>query len=421
MPVDDVETAGAATAVSPAVSANELGARAGVSVGGGEVSPGVSRSLGRQAVHDTLASRGARVGLVWLTLLAFFAVFSPFIASSHPLLMKVDGRITSPLVRNLTPADVLFLVATFTAIALSITRRFTFSASVLILLGVVAACAVPARIWVKPEENISYDRYRVMEAEQRVQWAVYAPIRYSPRDRSFDVDRRLQEPSKRYWFGTDTNGADVLSNILHASRIALSIGFIATGISVVVGILFGGLMGYYTGWVDLLGMRFIEMVEAPPRIILLILVNALVAHRNIYLMMAVIGLTGWTTYARYLRAEFLTLRQRDFVLAGIAAGLKRRSIVFRHMLANGLTPVLVSTTFGVASAILYESTLSFLNLGLVDEPSWGGLLNQARAGGSGFVWWIALFPGLAIFLTVFAYNLIGEALRDALDPKLRQR
>jgi peptide/nickel transport system permease protein len=154
---------------------------------------------------------------------------------------------------------------------------------------------------------------------------------------------------------------------------------------------------------------------------LLIVINAAVQKRNIYLMMTVIGLTGWTSYARFLRAEFLTLRGRDFVQAAVAGGLPRRSILFRHMLPNGLTPVLVSTTFGVASAILYESVLSFLGLGLVDEPSWGGLLNQARAGGTGFIWWIATFPGLAIFLTVFSYNLIGESLRDALDPKLLKR
>jgi len=135
-------------------------------------------------------------------------------------------------------------------------------------------------------------------------------------------------------------------------------------------------------------------------------------------MMAIIGLTSWTGNARFIRAEFLRLRKQDFVQAAIAAGLPLRSVLFRHMLPNGITPVLISASFGVASAILYESTLSFLGLGLVDEPSWGQLLNQALGVGGTFTWWIALYPGLAIFLTVFAYNLVGESLRDALDPKL---
>src|SRR5204863_4919723 len=131
------------------------------------------------------------------------------------------------------------------------------------------------------------------------------------------------------------------------------------------------------------------------------------------------GLTTWTGDARFVRGEFFRLRKQDFVQAAQAAGLPRISIIFRHMLPNGITPVLVTTSFGVASAILYESTLSFLGLGLVDEPSWGQLLNQAVSEAGGFQWWLATFPGLAIFLTVFSYNLIGEALRDALDPRLR--
>lgn len=388
---------------------------------GGDL-PTASRSLARQALVDTLASRGARVGLVWLALLAFFAVFSPFLASSHPLLMKLGGTWSSPLLRHLTPADVLFLIAVATAVTLAVTRRYNFGRAAITVVAAVLLCAAPVYWLVRPPQNVNYSQYREWAAAGRVERAVYAPIPFSPSDRLRDQPAaRLTPPGRAHWLGTDTNGADVLSNILHASRIALSIGFIATGISVVLGVLIGGVMGYYAGTTDLVGMRLIEIFEAVPRLMLLIVVNAFVAHRSIYLMMTVIGLTGWTSYARYLRAEFLTLRGRDFVQAAVAGGLPRRSILFRHMLPNGLTPVLVSTTFGVASAILYESVLSFLGLGLVDEPSWGGLLNQARAGGTGFVWWIALFPGLAIFLTVFSYNLVGEAVRDALDPKLRKR
>jgi peptide/nickel transport system permease protein len=206
--------------------------------------------------------------------------------------------------------------------------------------------------------------------------------------------------------------------MIHACRIALSIGVVSTGISVIIGVTIGGLMGYFAGRLDLFGMRLIEIFEAIPTLFLLITFVAFFG-RNLYLIMAIIGITGWTDEARFIRAEFLRLRKQDFVHAAVASGLPLRSILFRHLLPNGISPILVTTSFGIASAILYESVLSFLGIGLVEEPSWGQMLNQARGVGGSFVWWIALYPGLAIFLTVFTYNLLGEALRDALDPKLR--
>ena len=138
------------------------------------------------------------------------------------------------------------------------------------------------------------------------------------------------------------------------------------------------------------------------------------------MLMIIIGVVGWTPYARYLRAEFLSLRQRDFVFAAQACGLPLRSILFRHMLPNGITSVVINLSFGIAGAILAESTLSFLQLGVVDQPSWGAMLSQATGESGQFVWWMALFPGLAIFLTVFAYILLGEAVNDALDPRRRR-
>ncbi len=380
------------------------------------------RSIGRQAVIDTLARPGARLGLAWLGVLAFCTIFGPLIANTHPILMKSGGAWSSPMLRNLTPADVLLMLASAMAIVLSIGRWFSFGLGLLITIATPIVLAPPALFFVRPPANVDYTLYRAMLAEGKIESALYTIVPYSPSDRLRDrTDARLSPPNRAHWFGTDNDGADVFSNILHASRVALSIGFVATGISVTLGILIGGIMGYFGGVFDLLSMRTIEIVEALPRLVLLITISALAQHRNIYLMMAIIGLTGYTSYARFVRAEFLTLRQRDFVQAAIAAGYPQYRIIFRQMLPNALTPVLVSTTFGVASAILYEATLSFLGLGLVDEPSWGALLEQARAAGAGFIWWIALFPGIAIFLTVFSYNLIGEAARDALDPKLRKR
>lgn len=384
--------------------------------------PPPSRSLFRQAVSDTLSNGVARVGLAWLVILAFFAVFAPFIANTHPILLKMGGRWSSPLLKNLTPSDVLVLIAGCAAVILGISRRFSFGRVLLIVIALDLIAALPAALLVKPPENVDYTQYRRWSAEGKIQSALHTVIPFSPRDRLRDQpDARLSPPGAQHWLGTDTNGADLLSELIHASRIAISVGFLATGISVVLGIVVGGLMGYFAGPLDLFGMRFIEIFESIPRLFLLILVTAFVHQRNIYLMMTVIGLTGWTGYTRFLRAEFFTLRKQDFVQAAVAGGLPEWVVVFRHMLPNGLTPILVSTTFGVASAILYESTLSFLGLGLVDEASWGSLLNQARAGGAGFIWWIASFPGLMIFLTVFAYNLVGEAVRDALDPRLQKR
>jgi peptide/nickel transport system permease protein len=255
-----------------------------------------------------------------------------------------------------------------------------------------------------------------------VQFVVRAPLPYSASDRlrdQFDPDRpHPRAPSKQNWLGTEGNGADVLSRMIHACRIAMAIGFIATGIAVVIGSVVGGLMGYFVGWVDLLGMRLVEIFGSIPTIYFLLVFVAFF-DRNLYMMMVIIGLTTWVGDARFVRAEFLKLRNQEFVHAARAAGLPLRSILFRHMLPNAMAPLLVAASFGVASAILYESVLSFLGLGLVDEPSWGQLLNQAVSAAGKFDWWLATFPGLAIFLTVFAYNLIGEALRDALDPKLR--
>jgi peptide/nickel transport system permease protein len=207
--------------------------------------------------------------------------------------------------------------------------------------------------------------------------------------------------------------------MIHASRIALSIGLIATSIAMLIGVIVGGLMGYFGGWVDMLGMRLVEIFEAIPTLFLLLTFVAFYG-RSLYMMMVIIGVTGWSGYARYIRAEFLRLRKQDYVQAAITSGLPTYSILFKQMLPNGIAPLLVGASFGVASAILAEATLSFLGLGLVGEPSWGQMLEQAVKA-SVFNWWMAVFPGGAIFLTVFAYNLIGEAFRDAIDPTLSRK
>jgi peptide/nickel transport system permease protein len=375
------------------------------------------QSLARDVVGRVGRQWGTRIGVAWIGLLVVTAVFAPFMASSFPLLEKSGGHWSSPVIENLSAADVILQIAFWTAMIL-IPFRTAFAKKIVIWLVVLVAGAIPALIFVHPPELVVYEQYRQGLESGQIEHAVFAPIPFSPLDHLRDHDDiRLQAPDSVHWMGTTQDSADLLSNMIHATRIALSIGFISTGIAMFIGVVLGGLMGYFVGWFDLIGMRIAEIFDSVPTLLLLLCFTAFFA-RNLYVMMAIIGVTNWVTYAYYLRAEFLSLRDRDFVHAARAAGIPLHSIIFRHMLLNGLTPIIVTASFGVASAILYESTLSFLGIGLTDESSWGALLEEALSVGGSFSWWIALYPGLAIFLTVFAYNLIGEALRDALDPKL---
>ncbi len=229
-----------------------------------------------------------------------------------------------------------------------------------------------------------------------------------------------------YLFGTDELGRDVFARMLQGSFVSLSIGFIAVGISVSIGILLGGLSGYYgrikLGFitVDTLIMRFTDVMLCFPTFFLILTVVALLPP-SIYNIMIVIGVTSWMGTARFVRAEFLSLREQDFVVAAQALGLPEYRIIFRHMVPNAMAPVLVSATIGVASAILTESGLSFLGFG-VQPPfaTWGNILSD----GKGFIFdapWLFFIPGFAILIVVLAFNLFGEGLREALNPKLRRR
>lgn len=380
----------------------------------------VQSSFAHRVARDTLARHGARLGLAWVAIVTLLAVFAPFIANSHPYWMQSDGTWSSPLFRHLSWADVS-LVVMFGAALLAWRWRLRYSAGKLAaaFIALALVTSVTSNLFVSPPAAVIFDQYRTGLADGTIDSAVFAPIAFSPTDRSRDNPSSLAAPDSSHWFGTDADGADVLSRMIHACRIALAIGLIATGIALAIGIVYGGIMGFFGGWADIAMMRFLEMFEAIPALFLLLLLVAFFG-RDIYLIMVVIGLTSWPSFARYLRAEFLKLRHQEYVLAAHAAGLPLTSVMFKHMLPNGIAPLLVAASFSIASAILAEATLSFLGLGLIDEPSWGSMLNQAVGPTGGFSLWLATFPGLAIFLTVFAYNLIGEALRDAIDPTLDQ-
>lgn len=249
--------------------------------------------------------------------------------------------------------------------------------------------------------------------------AIFSPI-LSPFDPdALNLDAILQPPSLAHLMGTDALGRDVFSRMLHGARISLWVGFVAVGISISIGLVLGLIAGYFRGWVDETIMRFVDVMLCFPSFFLILSVIAFLEPSLINIMI-VIGLTSWMGVARLVRAETLTLRERDFVAASRLAGASSTRIIAHHILPNALAPVLVSATLGVAGAILTESALSFLGLG-VQPPtaSWGNMLLEGKQVLE-IAPWLSMFPGCAILVTVLGYNLLGESLRDILDPRLKQ-
>jgi peptide/nickel transport system permease protein len=249
--------------------------------------------------------------------------------------------------------------------------------------------------------------------------AILAPV-LAPHDPlALDVDAVLRPPSTAHPFGTDALGRDVLSRILYGGRVSLWVGFVAVGISTAIGLILGLVSGYAGRLVDEIVMRGVDVMLCFPSFFLILAVIAFLTPSLVNIMV-VIGLTSWMGVARLVRAETLSLKSRDFVLAARAAGAGPARIVFVHIMPNALAPVLVSATLGVAGAILVESALSFLGLGVQPPaPSWGNMLMEGKEVLE-IAPWLSVFPGLAILVIVLGYNLVGESLRDALDPRLRR-
>jgi peptide/nickel transport system permease protein len=247
--------------------------------------------------------------------------------------------------------------------------------------------------------------------------SILAPL-IAPYDpTAIDVHNVLSPPSKEHPIGTDELGRDLLSRIIWGSRVSLKVGFVAVGIAILIGIVIGALAGFYGGLIDAVLMRFVDIMLAFPTFFLILAVISIL-EQNIFTIMVVIGLTSWMDVARLVRAEFLSLKEKDFVSAARAVGVNDKRLIFKHILPNALSPVFVAATFGVAGAILIESGLSFLGLGVQPpDPSWGNILTAGKDNIE-VAWWLSLYPGLAILITVLSYNLVGEGLRDALDPRL---
>jgi len=355
----------------------------------------------------------ARYGLRVVILLFILATLAPFLANSHAILRVADGRVSFPIFRSLEPIEWRFLVYVPLGGLIYLARkplskyprRATF-----MILGLVLLTEVFLAV-THPVNDPTNDRDRPASFK----WMPLVP--YSPIETTLDT---LAPPSWQHPCGTDSTGRDIAARMLHGARTSLSIGFVSQGIALVVGITLGGLAGYYRGWIDIAVCRFIEIMDCfPPLLLILVAISLFESQNNMFYIMAVIGLTGWTGLARLVRGEFLRLSVQPFTLAAQAVGATDFRVIIRHLLPNAAGPILVAATFGVASAILIESSLSFLGFGMqAPTPSWGDILNESRRY-IDFAWWLAFFPGLAILITIMAYNFVGEGLRDAVDPRLR--
>jgi peptide/nickel transport system permease protein len=313
----------------------------------------------------------ALVGFYVVCFLGLTALFADFLANDKPYYLEYRGKIYAPILRSYI-------------VDLNLGR------------------------W--PAELLNVD-FKKLEGAK----TVFPPIPYRPSN--INLLEPLEPPSEKHWFGTDKLGRDVMAGMIHGSRISLSIGFVAVGIAVVIGVMLGAVAGYFGAWVDLFISRFFEVMLSIPTFFLLITIAALLPP-SIFLTMAIIGLTGWVGIARFTRNEFLKIRGLDYVTSAIALGVSDRKVMFRHILPNALAPVIVAVVLGIASAILVESALSFLGIGVPAElVTWGSILHEAST--TTFAWWLAVFPGFAIFITVLAYYLVGEGLREVLDPRLR--
>ena len=328
------------------------------------------------------------IALAYVFVLATIAVYSPAIAGTKPIICKYKGKIYFPAMGYYNPR------------------------------------------W---ESAVFYrDKFRRvypgnLKKNDPESWAIWPLVYQDPIRRVRDGEwegqpanptRDQGKPNRYNLFGTTRRGQDVFARMVHGTRTALLVGFVSMGIAGLIGITLGALAGYLGGAVDIVLSRLIEVVMCVPPLVLILAMIAILPKPNIWHLMMVLGFTSWTGIARLTRGEFLKLRDSDFATAARALGMSRMRIMFRHILRNALAPVLVPITFGIASAILTESALSFLGIGASpDSPRWGSLLNAGRTNLQ--MWWLIVFPGTAIFLTVLAYNLIGEGLQESTDPRLR--
>jgi peptide/nickel transport system permease protein len=387
--------------------------------------PGLERHMREAVSGDYLATRGERRA-------AIQAVVDEIKSAFDPEKVALVGRWRFPLFASLDALDVFFIVALLAAAVAfgpltwlrlrritPIERRWTVT-WLIALAPALGVAALWALLRESRFETVSYKR-GVEEKAIQMTSSLWPPIRYRYDEVPEDQSERLVPPSWKHPFGTDFMGRDLLSRMMWGSRISLSIGFVATLIALVLGVVLGAMAGFFGKWVDINISRLIEIMICFPRFFIILAVVAFLPPSIFYVMLA-LGIFGWMGIARLQRGEFLRLRNQEFVTAAQALGATSGRMMFRHLLPNALAPVLVAASFGIASAMLTESALSFLGLG-VQEPatSWGQILYTGRSEVlQGFEkWWSFTIPGAAIFVAVTCYNLVGDGIRDAVDPRLK--
>jgi peptide/nickel transport system permease protein len=359
------------------------------------------------------SDRFARNGLRTVIVLFIIAALAPLLANSHAIVRVADGRVSFPVFLSLEPIEWRFLIyVPLAGLAYGFRRQLLSQGwrSVWIVVAFVVLVEIFLG-FAHPINDPTNDR------DRPASFKLLPLIPYSPIETTPDA---FSAPTWRHPCGTDSTGRDIAARMLHGARTSLSIGFVAQSIALSIGTTLGGLAGFYRSWIDIVVCRFIEIMDCfPPLLLILVAISLFESQNNMFYIMAVIGLTSWTGVARLVRAEFLRLSAQPFTLAARAIGASDLRIIVRHLLPNSLGPILVAGTFGVASAILLESSLSFLGFGMqAPTPSWGDILSDARRY-IDFAWWLAFFPGLAILITIMSYNFVGEGLRDAVDPRLR--
>jgi peptide/nickel transport system permease protein len=329
------------------------------------------RSPWRRAFSVFVGSHVNRAAAVMVVMLALTGVFADFLASDLPLYLRFEGR--SYVLPNIT----------------------------------------------RPAELSGLDNSDLLDLMvEDEDWALFPPVPYDPTQSKIRGRiEALEPPGPRHVMGTDDRGRDVFARVIHGCRISLSIGFVAVSIYVLIGILLGSIAAWQGGLVDAAVTRLIEVMMSFPSFFFILAIQGLLERTSIFQLMIIIGLTRWTDVARLVRGEILRIKNEAYIVAARSAGLSGLRLMVRHILPNAMGPVLVSASFGVAGSVLIEAALSFLGFGTPPPtPSWGELLTQAYHHTES--WWLMAFPGLALFITVLSFNLMGEGLRDAVDPRL---
>jgi peptide/nickel transport system permease protein len=335
----------------------------------------VDQSFWSLVRHQFKKNKIALAAFYIILVLFIVAIFADFLAYDKPIIAKYNGTLYVPPVKD-------YLVG------LGLDR------------------------WPQELANVEW---KDLDAQGKLSSTMWPPVRYWYKNQ--DLVHNTAHPGGDHPLGTDFIGRDVLSGIIHGSRIALTIGFLSMAIATLLGILMGAMAGFYGGKVDTFISFIIEVIITLPTFFLIITIVAIVPG-SIWLVMGLIGFVNSPNIARFTRGEFLRIRNMEYVSAATATGLSNNRVIFKHVLPNSLAPVLVYVAFGIAGAILTEAGLSFLGFGVPpDIVTWGSVLNEAR--GDISAWWLAVFPGFMIFLSVLCYNLVGDGLRDALDPRLR--